>query len=201
MAATFFHAFTYVFLPLYFIAAFIVPTWLVYKRTKINPITFGQRRDSAHDYVGSCFKLIILIFFSTAIGSTIVALPAIHFLQRVALQYVGVALTLISFLLIVLAQRQMGTSWRIGIDSENKTDLVTTGLYRRVRNPIFLGMLLTIVGFFLIFPTYIMLGILIVGYLLINIQIRLEEEFLQRLHGETYANYRQSSNRLFPKMF
>lgn len=200
MATIFFNYFTYVFLPLYFVAVFIVPTWLVYKRTKINPITFGQRKESAHDYVGNCFKLVILTFFITAIGSTIAALPAIQFLESVAVKYVGLALTLTSIFLIVAAQRQMGKSWRIGIDSENKTDLVTTGLYSRVRNPIFLGMLLTILGFFLIFPTYIMLGILIVGYLLVNIQIRLEEEFLLSLHGETYAKFKKSSNRLLPKL-
>ena len=44
---------------------------------------------------------------------------------------------------------QMGKSWRIGIDTENKTDLVEKGLFTVSRNPIFFGMRMALFGFFL----------------------------------------------------
>jgi len=33
-------------------------------------------------------------------------------------------------------------------------------------------------------------------YIVIQIQIRLEEEFLEKQHGEQYLNYRKSTRRL-----
>jgi protein-S-isoprenylcysteine O-methyltransferase Ste14 len=51
-----------------------------------------------------------------------------------------------------IAQYQMSNSWRIGIDEKNKTELVTKGIFYS-RNPIFLGMIISILGIFLILPT------------------------------------------------
>jgi protein-S-isoprenylcysteine O-methyltransferase Ste14 len=46
-------------------------------------------------------------------------------------------------LLVTLpAQRAIGESWRIGVDPDERTELVTAGLFGRLRTPIFTGMLL-----------------------------------------------------------
>ena len=52
---------------------------------------------------------------------------------------------------VVVAQAQMGASWRIGID-ERPTELVTHGLFGLTRNPIYLGMLILTVGVALVAP-------------------------------------------------
>jgi protein-S-isoprenylcysteine O-methyltransferase Ste14 len=54
-----------------------------------------------------------------------------------------------------MAQFQMKDSWRIGIDDQMKTELVTNGLFQFSRNPVFLGMTASLIGFFLAFPTVI----------------------------------------------
>ena len=69
---------------------------------------------------------------------------------------IGVMLSLLSMALILGAQKTMSDSWRIGIDEKNKTKLVTNGTFQYVRNPIFLGMILMLISFFLIIPTYFM---------------------------------------------
>ena len=43
----------------------------------------------------------------------------------------------LSLTLMLVAQAQMGLSWRIGIDEKNRTGLVTNGLFSLSRNPIF----------------------------------------------------------------
>jgi protein-S-isoprenylcysteine O-methyltransferase Ste14 len=50
-------------------------------------------------------------------------------------------------LLQILAQYDLGASWRLGIEEGARPGLVTTGLYQWCRNPICLGMVATIVGF------------------------------------------------------
>jgi protein-S-isoprenylcysteine O-methyltransferase Ste14 len=95
----------------------------------------------------------------------------------------------------VVAQAQMGESWRIGIDEERRTPLVRKGVFGLCRNPIFLGMMLTLLGLFLVTPNAVTLLVLTLGVVLIQIQVRLEEEFLSKTHGEHYAEYRRHVRR------
>lgn len=85
----------------------------------------------------------------------------------------------------------MGNSWRIGIDEENRPALVSTGVFSLSRNPIFLGMIGTLLGIFLIAPNAFTLLICFLGFVLIQIQVRLEEEFLEKTHGADYDKFRR----------
>jgi protein-S-isoprenylcysteine O-methyltransferase Ste14 len=96
----------------------------------------------------------------------------------------------------VIAQGHMKNSWRIGIDTDTKTELVTSGLFSISRNPIFFGMTLSLFGLFLTTPNALTALFLILGYVLIQIQIRLEEEFLTKEHGQAYIDYKQKVRRL-----
>jgi len=89
----------------------------------------------------------------------------------------------------------MGNSWRIGIDAGDKTQLVQHGVFRWSRNPIFLGMRVTLFGFFLILPNVMTFATLVLGEALMQIQVRLEEEYLRRTHGEEYRKYCQQTRR------
>lgn len=181
-----------IYLIVYLAVAFVLPTYRVWKRTGTNPITF-RGTDSAHDYVGMLFKVLMLIL-SLAIGARALQpafdehLIPIFWLESAAARYVGYALLVASIAWIVTAQFQMADSWRIGIDSA-KTQLVSTGLFSVSRNPIFLGMLGTLSGLLLVLPNAFMLLIFALGFVLIQVQVRLEEEFLKAIHGAPYIAY------------
>ncbi|HSK74021.1 MAG TPA: isoprenylcysteine carboxylmethyltransferase family protein [Pyrinomonadaceae bacterium] len=184
---------------IYFAFAFFLPTYRVWKITKHNPVVFGKS-DNAHDYIGKVFKLLMASIFIVVLLQTIFPnfeayLLPITRLERNEIRIAGIALLLVSLLWTILAQIQMGNSWRVGIDQEKKTDLISSGVFRFSRNPIFLGMMVTLLGLFLIFPNTFTLIVLILGFILIQIQVRLEEEFLTNLHGENYRSYRQSVRR------
>jgi protein-S-isoprenylcysteine O-methyltransferase Ste14 len=89
----------------------------------------------------------------------------------------------------------MGDSWRIGIDDKSKSPLVQNGLFGVSRNPIFLGMLIMLVGMLLILPTAATLVITVLGFVLIHVQVRLEEAFLLEKYGEEYRRYQASVRR------
>lgn len=72
----------------------------------------------------------------------------------------------------------MGNSWRIGIDKNNLSPLVSTGLFKYSRNPFSLGVLLSLTGIFFILPNILTLLSLVLGFFFMQVQIRLEEEFL-----------------------
>jgi protein-S-isoprenylcysteine O-methyltransferase Ste14 len=93
-------------------------------------------------------------------------------------------------------QYQMSNSWRVGIDENNKTELITKGLFSYSRNPIFLGMIISVAGIFFILPNALTFFLMLTTYIVIQIQIRLEEEFLEKQHGEQYLIYKKTTKRL-----
>jgi protein-S-isoprenylcysteine O-methyltransferase Ste14 len=89
----------------------------------------------------------------------------------------------------------MGEAWRIGIDTEHRTPVVQKGLFGISRNPISLGVILTLLSLFLTLPNAFTLLAFVMGVVLIGVQVRLEEEYLTQLHPEAYGEYRQRIRR------
>ena len=105
------------------------------------------------------------------------------------------ALLAASFVWTAAAQAQMGASWRVGIDTARSTDLVEHGLFARSRNPIFLGMRVSLLGFFFLLPNAVTLLTLVLGDVLVQLQVRLEEDFLTKMQGDAYRAYRRRVRR------
>jgi protein-S-isoprenylcysteine O-methyltransferase Ste14 len=191
------------FLPLYLLAyfgaAFFWRSFMVWKKTGVNPVVF-KGSDDAQDYIGRLFKFLfalivaVVLVYSFWPSVYLYSMP-IEWLERSWMKWVGVALLLLSLVWTVLAQGQMGESWRIGIDQEHSRNLVQSGAFNLSRNPIFLGMMITLLGLFLVIPNALTLLTLAMGVVLIQIQVRLEEEFLARTHGDEYAHYRRGVRR------
>lgn len=93
------------------------------------------------------------------------------------------------------AQISMGASWRIGIPQDKAPPLRTSGTFNVSRNPIFLGMLLFVVGAAVWSPNAVTLVLLACSYVSLEIQIRCEEAFLLREHGSSYVAYRNRVGR------
>src|SRR5262245_30337036 len=187
------------YLVIFFSTAFLGRSYLVWKKTGINPYVLGKK-GTAYDYVGFLFRMtflagvgVITLYVLWKNGYQYLA--PIHWLQFPLLIDFGIGLLLGSLVWILIAQAHMGKSWRVGIDFERKTVLVQTGLYRWSRNPIFLGMRITLLGFFFTLPNAVTLAVLVSGDVLIQIQVRLEEEYLRNTHGENYQNYCQGTRR------
>ena len=188
------------YLVLYMMVAFVLPSYRTYKQTGINPITFGKT-GNAHDYIGFVMKVLIaLLFIAVFIYSfsdkAYQYLVPISYLMKEVFMIVGLILIHLSLLWISVAQYQMSNSWRIGIDENNKTELITKGLFSYSRNPIFLGMIVSVTGIFFILPNAITFFLMLSTYIVIQIQIRLEEKFLEKQHGQEYLSYKQTTKRL-----
>lgn len=119
----------------------------------------------------------------------------IHYLELPILQILGWSLLSIALFWVIVAQHQMANSWRIGIDETNATELVTTGVFGWSRNPIFLGMLTTLIGLFFVIPNLITFSVMAIGLIVVPIQVRLEEVFLRQTHGNAYVHYCEKTRR------
>lgn len=188
-----------IYLLTYFVAAFLWRSYVVWKETGINPVVF-KGSDSAHDFIGRVFKLLFALIVAVVIirafiPSTYQYVMPIRWLEHEWLSWTGIILLLVSLVWTVLAQTQMKNSWRIGIDNDHPTELVREGVFKLSRNPIFVGMMVTLLGLFLVSPNVATLIAFVVGIIVIGIQVRLEEEYLARIHGEQYAHYLRSVRR------
>ena len=194
-----------IYLPLYFILnmliALKITIYQTIRQTRINPIIFGKI-DNASDYIGFITNVLIVLLFAAVLTFSFSEkihsyLVPISYLQTKKLTIIGLALIHIALVWISIAQYQMSNSWRIGIDEENKTKLVTDGVFSISRNLIFLGMIISVLGLFFIVPNALTFFLTLTTYIVIQIQIRLEEEFLQKQHTHDYLYYKLKAKRLF----
>ena len=99
------------------------------------------------------------------------------------------------------SQYQMGDAWRIGVDASERNELITHGVFRFSRNPIYSGMLLVGIGFVILVPHILMVCCAVLGHVGLEIQVRkVEEPYLRRIHGESYEVYCRNVGRYFPRM-
>ncbi|MCL9807533.1 isoprenylcysteine carboxylmethyltransferase family protein [Flavobacterium amniphilum] len=186
---------------LYFGIAFVAKSLIVAKRIGKNPLVL-PKDNSAYGLVGRYFKMMLIALFLYILVFAFIPSIYTYFLpfpelETMYFKFAGITLLVISFILTVIAQSHMKNSWRIGIDEETKTELITSGLFSYSRNPIFLGMIISLLGLFLTTPNVLTLIFLIIGYTLIQIQIVFEEDFLTSLHGQNYIDYKQKVRRYF----
>jgi protein-S-isoprenylcysteine O-methyltransferase Ste14 len=112
---------------------------------------------------------------------------------------VGVALLCFGGGLAVLAQAQMGESWRAGIDVAGSYELVCHGLFRVVRNPFYLGIILAVAGVVLMAPSVVTALGWIAVVLGCEIDVRLvEEPHLSKAFGPRYREYAAATGRFVP---
>jgi protein-S-isoprenylcysteine O-methyltransferase Ste14 len=126
-------------------------------------------------------------------------LDPIDSLDRTPLHVAGVALAVAGIAGTFAAQLAMGASWRIGVDQQERTELVTDGVFSLCRNPIYTFMVIAWIGLALLVPTWLSLASIPVGVLAFEVQVRLvEEPHLVRAHGEPYLAWARRVGRFVP---
>ena len=116
-----------------------------------------------------------------------------------ALRWVAALVAMIALAATVRCWLRMGSDWRMDVGLERKTDLITDGLFARVRHPIYAFSILLMLCSVAIVPTAPMLLIAAVHIVLMNFKARNEERHLSAVHGDAYARYLQKTGRFFPR--
>lgn len=111
---------------------------------------------------------------------------------HIALQIIGVIVTALGVLAFITSVVQMKDNWRAGVQREEKTSLVTTGIYSISRNPAFLGFDLMYIGILLSFFNWYLFLATTFALVFFHLQIvNVEEEFLIEAFGEEYLEYKK----------
>jgi protein-S-isoprenylcysteine O-methyltransferase Ste14 len=94
---------------------------------------------------------------------------------------------------------RMGSDWRMEASRDN-TNLITDGLFRHIRHPIYAFSVLLMLSSAVILPSLPMLAVAAVHVLLMNIKARNEERHMLQSHGDAYARYLARTGRFFPRL-
>lgn len=114
----------------------------------------------------------------------------IKFLNLGWLNTIGFVIGILGLIFTFIAQIQMKNSWRLGIDENGQIELITSGLFSISRNPVYLGLGISFIGFFLITPNIGSLIFLILMYYGINQKINDEQKYLLKKFGVKYTDYK-----------
>jgi protein-S-isoprenylcysteine O-methyltransferase Ste14 len=93
----------------------------------------------------------------------------------------------------------LGANWSITLEVREKHRLVTQGLYRRVRHPMYLALLLYSAGQALVLPNYVAgLSYGVAMALLVALRVGPEERMMLEEFGKAYEDHMARTKRLVP---
>lgn len=97
------------------------------------------------------------------------------------------------------AQQHLADQWRAGVEAS--TALVTTGPFRRVRNPFYLGCMLASAGVLSAVPSTVGATGFALHVAAAEIIVRaVEEPLLSHAHGADFARYKERTGRFLPRV-
>ena len=113
--------------------------------------------------------------------------------------FAGIACLAVGLWLFARSHADLGTNWSITLEVREKHQLVTKGIYRRVRHPMYLALLVYSVGQALVLPNWIAgPSYAVAMVLLFALRLGPEERMMLDEFGKDYEAYMQRTKRLVP---
>ena len=112
----------------------------------------------------------------------------------------GLVLFLLGLGLAVWARLYLGRNWGMPMSRKDDPELVTTGPYHWVRNPIYSGLILAMIGTAIAVSLYWLIAAVLAGGYFVYSGLK-EGSYLAEQFPDTYPAYKQSTKMLIPFVF
>lgn len=120
-----------------------------------------------------------------------------HVVRSPLLEGIGLAIWVLGLALAVWARVYIGRNWGMPMTRKDSPDLVTSGPYRRIRHPIYAGILLALVGTTVAVSLYWLVAVVLIGAYFIYSAVN-EERYMTEEFPDSYPAYRHSTKMLIP---
>ena len=158
----------------------------------------GKGKEGLLKYIEVTLKITTYLLPILQIISILVYSEGAHWL----LQITGVIVESFGVVVFVISVAEMKDNWRAGVQREDKTNLVTSGIYSISRNPAFLGFDLMYIGILLTFFNWLLCFATAFAICLFHLQIvNVEEDFLLETFGQKYLEYKRKVCRYLGNKF
>ena len=183
-----------------YIASFFIKQLILKRKNKIKVMTFGAPNKPKKTMATELFVMLasygfFIVFFLNALLPNVIVFAIL--INNLAVNIIGNVLMLKGTLFFILSIIAMRTSWRVGIDYQTKTQLITTGIYKLSRNPAFLGFDLLFIGAALAFGSILSISLGLLSVVALHCLILQEEKFLETTFGQEYLDYKCKTRRYF----
>ncbi len=172
--------------------------WFLYGARGKSRIEQRESLASRMSYLAILGLAISLIVFDPLVYGPLLwrVLP-----QTIVVDLIGMALLMIGLAFAVWARLHLRRYWSARITLAEDHQLIQTGPYRLVRNPIYLGGLVAVVGTAIVIGQ--VRGVLAIVLVLVAFlrKIQLEERWLAERFGEAYTEYHKKVRTLIPFVY
>ena len=145
-------------------------------------------------------KILVLIQFTLFIVFAFAARLEVPFYENTLYKAAGYVISFTGFAWLIIAMYQLNTNLTAYPSPKETGKLITSGLYRIVRHPIYSGVLLLSLGVALVMNNYLMLGLFVIFILFFLYKSSYEESLLRKKYPE-YDQYMHKTGGLFPVLW
>ena len=169
---------------------------LIFKRSKKASVKNNKDRRSL-------LILWVTIALCMSIGPYSAAAYSIWIIPDYPLVFtIGIIVFAIGFIIRWMAVYQLGKMFTVDVAIVDEHTLKTSGLYRIIRHPSYLGLILIIMGLAICLDSGLTFLIMTIPtFLAINHRINVEEKALIKEFGEQYTDYKTRVSKLIPGIY
>ena len=134
-----------------------------------------------------------------------IASPALSFAEyplRAGPLVAGVLCFVVGLWLFYRSHADLGANWSITLEVREQHRLITHGVYRRIRHPMYIALLLYSVGQTLVLPNWVAGPSYLVAFAILFVfRVHAEERMMLEQFGDEYAAYMARTQRLVPRVW
>ena len=113
----------------------------------------------------------------------------------------GVVCLVIGLWLFYRSHKDLGTNWSVTLQVREQHRLVTDGVYRRIRHPMYSSLFVYSLGQILVLPNWVAGPSYLVTFgILYALRVREEERMMLEEFGDEYSAYMAKTSRLVPRL-
>ncbi|MEM8928487.1 MAG: protein-S-isoprenylcysteine O-methyltransferase [Bacteroidota bacterium] len=168
------------------------------KRNKANAINIDEKDNEEKGLLGLVFLGMSILPFLYVVSPW---LDFANYDLPLPLTIFGAVVLIPTAILFYRSHKDLGRNWSVSLEIRDEHNLVTNGVYRHIRHPMYTAIWLWVICQALLLQNYIagLSGIITFG-LLYFIRVEKEERMMEMQFGNRYKAYKQKTKRLIPNL-
>ncbi|MEM1259145.1 MAG: protein-S-isoprenylcysteine O-methyltransferase [Bacteroidota bacterium] len=168
------------------------------KRNKANAINIDEKDNEEKWLLGLVFLGMSILPFLYVVSPW---LDFANYDLPLPLTIFGAVVLIPTAILFYRSHKDLGRNWSVSLEIRDEHNLVTNGVYRHIRHPMYTAIWLWVICQALLLQNYIagLSGIITFG-LLYFIRVEKEERMMEMQFGNRYKAYKQKTKRLIPNL-
>lgn len=165
-----------------------------------------QTKETAWRAPGFRWTLLWMIVLIFLISRFISHQQGLHILDTSAhpitlLQIIGIILTGIGLIIAIVARKTLADNWSSDVELKKDHKLITKGIYKYIRHPIYTGIDLMGLGAIIVDQSLLVLLFYLCVIVFLIFKMKKEEALLLKHFPKEYASYMKKTNALIPFIY